>query len=257
MMDSGKTIFFDEFHGETVGNSWKQLGLVTGLGKKHSVLELLKVIFMVKRCKTISFLPSQLAPPNCFQLFPTGSPWNSSKKKCFVNILQIVCFRARCCKIWQFKTCPTGSVCFQRGPVRPACHPRLFPTVSNVVPVQPACHPRQFPTVSDCFQLSPCRTRMSPPTVSDCFRLFPTLFLSNPHVTPDCFRLFPTLPPPTRTLIFQKTLPAGRVFFLRVFFLSKQESFFDKNKSLFLIKIRVFFFYWNDNSTVSCLNCFL
>ena len=44
------------------------------------------------------------------------------------------------------------------------------------------------------------------------------------------------------SLIFQKTLPAGRVFFLRVFFLSKQESFFDKNKSLFLIKIRVFFF---------------
>ena len=43
-------------------------------------------------------------------------------------------------------------------------------------------------------------------------------------------------------LIFQKTLPAGRVFFLRVFFLSKQESFFDKNKSLFLIKIRIFFF---------------
>ena len=31
--------------------------------------------------------------------------------------------------------------------------------------------------------------------------------------------------------------------FLRVFFLSKEESFFDKNKSLFLIKIRVFFFY--------------
>ena len=35
------------------------------------------------------------------------------------------------------------------------------------------------------------------------------------------------------TLIFQKTLPAGRVFFLRVFFY--------QNKSLFLIKIRVFF----------------
>ena len=38
--------------------------------------------------------------------------------------------------------------------------------------------------------------------------------------------------------------------FFKSLFLSKQESFFDQNKSLF-------FFYWNDNSTVSCLNCFL
>ena len=70
-MDYDKTIFFDEFHGETVGNSWKQLGLVTGLGKKHSVLELLKVIFMVKGCKTYIIFTESTGTT---QLFPTGSP---------------------------------------------------------------------------------------------------------------------------------------------------------------------------------------
>ena len=61
--------------GETVGNGWKQSEIAPSLGKKDMFLHNVQTCFMNICYKTTTFLPSEGAISDCFQPFPTVSPW--------------------------------------------------------------------------------------------------------------------------------------------------------------------------------------